>query len=207
MLTTRDLEIIRYLEQNFLITSSIASRLVYWTGNEKSSLIIAQKRLKVLFKEKEVKRLRDNITNEYVYYLHKAPTKINHRLKIADFISRLNRLGFELQNIELEYSELQESYNIRPDIMLEAKFNNVSFVALVEVDLTKSFSNITAYTEIVKDRKNKIKQPLPNKPLLLISVSDTPIKRTDEQVKPVQIKTDFSDIVKLTYPFITKINK
>ena len=207
MLTTRDLEIIRYLEQNFLITSSIASRLVYWTGNEKSSLIIAQKRLKVLFKEKEVKRLRDNITNEYVYYLHKVPTKINHRLKIADFISRLNRLGFELQNIELEYSELQESYNIRPDIMLEAKFNNVSFVALVEVDLTKSFSNITAYTEIVKDRKNKVKQPLPNKPLLLISVSDIPIKRTGEQVKPVKIKTDFSDIIKLTYPFITKVNK
>ena len=207
MLTTRDLEIIRYLEQNFLITSSIASRLVYWTGNEKSSLIIAQKRLKILFKEKEVKRLRDNITNEYVYYLHKTPTKINHRLKIADFISRLNRLGFELQNVELEYSELQESYNIRPDIMLEAKFNNVSFVALVEVDLTKSFSNITAYTEIVKDRKNKVKQPLPNKPLLLISVSDIPIKRTGEQVKPVKIKTDFSDIIKLTYPFITKVNK
>ena len=91
--------------------------------------------------------------------------------------------------------------------MLEAKFNNVSFVALVEVDLTKSFSNITSYTEIVKDRKNKVKQPLPNKPLLLISVSDTPIKRTEEQVKPVQIKTDFSDIIKLTYPFISKINK
>ena len=58
-LTTRDLQVIRYLEKNFLINAEIASRLVYWTKNETSPLNTSQKRLKQIFLHKQAKRVRE----------------------------------------------------------------------------------------------------------------------------------------------------
>ena len=33
-ITTRDLQVIRYLEKGFLLNAEICSRLIYWTKNE-----------------------------------------------------------------------------------------------------------------------------------------------------------------------------
>ena len=85
-LTSRDLELIRYCEKNFLINAEIASRLVYWTKNEKSSLNIAQRRLKEIVKQqKQVKRVREYIGQSYTYYIGKNPTKTKHRLMTVSY--------------------------------------------------------------------------------------------------------------------------
>lgn len=202
MLTTRDLEVVRYLEDNLLLTADIASRLIYHTQNERSSLAIAQRRLATLYKEKQVKRIRNSITNSYVYYLGKTPTKVDHRLKISDFISRINTIGFGIDEIQLEYSELQDTYHIRPDIMMVVDYHKTKLCILVEVDLTKEFTNIEQYTRLAIDRKNAIPMNLPEAPLLLVAVTDKPIKRVKGQAKPITIKTDFSDIEKVKMPLI-----
>ena len=72
-MTTRDLQIIRYLEKNFLINAEIASRLVYWTKNEAASLNIAQRRLREMFKLKQVKRVREFVGQSLnIYSYHKS---------------------------------------------------------------------------------------------------------------------------------------
>lgn len=203
-ITTRDLEVVNYLDKGFLLTSTIASDLVYHTTNQQSSLRIAQRRMSILYKEKQIKRVRDSITNEYIYYSYhsKIPTKTTHRLKISEFVSKLNTIGFQILDVILEYSELQEEYHIRPDIYIVLEYFGKKISMLIEVDLTKPFSNIDAYNQLITDRRNGKSLPLEDLPLLICSVSDKPIDKTKCIFKPLLIKTDFSNIENTKIPFI-----
>ena len=169
-LTSRDLELIRYCEKNFLINAEIASRLVYWTKNEKSSLNIAQRRLKEIVKQqKQVKRVREYIGQSYTYYIGKNPTKTKHRLMMSDFLSRMVADGFEivLEETQVEYKGLEEKYHIRPDMLITFNYANSTYQAFVEVDLTKEFSNSKAYTRLYNDAEAK--RYIPNHPFTVIS--------------------------------------
>lgn len=201
LITTRDLEVIRHLENGMLLTADIASRLVYHTQNKTSSLKIAQRRLTELYKSKHIKRLRNSVTNSYIYYLNKTPTKVDHRLTIASFIAELNIIGFEIEEYQLEYTVLQENYHLRPDIFLILNNHGKRISALVEVDLTKGFTNIDKYNNVITDTKNGIKTGLPALSFMLVAVTDKQINKDECLIKPIQIHTDFSDINRIMYPF------
>ena len=113
-LTTRDLVVIKYLEKNFLLNAEILSRLVYWTGNEKYSLNASRRRLKAMHDLKQIKRVREYVGQSYVYYLGKAPAKVEHRLTISDFLSQMSKNGFEilLDETEVEFKGLEKIYGI-----------------------------------------------------------------------------------------------
>lgn len=197
-LTSRDLELIRYCEKNFLINAEIASRLVYWTKNENSSLNIAQRRLKEIVKyQKQVKRVREYVGQSYTYYIGKNPTKTKHRLMITDFLSRMVADGFEvvLEETYVEYKGLEERYNIRPDLLVTFRYGREKYQAFVEVDLTKEFSNSKAYKKIYEDAWNeKIEMDYP---FAVISVCDT---KPDGDF--IWIKTDWSNFSNIKYAFI-----
>ena len=201
MLTTRDLEVVRYLEDGFILTADIAGRLVYSDGNKPGSYIqIAQRRLRALHQEKQVKRIRNSLTNSFIYYLDKTPTQVNHRLKIADFVSRLVERGATIEDVQLEFTDLQNEYHIKPDAFITATYNGIRFQAFIEVDLTKGFTNVDAYTRLVKNRNN-IPCIENGVALAVISVCDKPIKKENGKIHPLQIATDFSDIDKLFAKF------
>ena len=202
MITERDMKLIKYLEDGMILTTSIASDLIYHTSNKKSSLNIAQRRLNNLYKSKQINRKRDSIRNNYVYYIGKAPTKLEHRLKIAEFISKLNTIGFEIVSVQLEFSELQKTYNFRPDIVIVVTYHKRIATFIVEIDLTKPFSNIDKYNKLMLDRKNKIKTPLPSYPLIVVSVCDKQIERSKCLFKPIQLSTNLENLEQLKYPFI-----
>ncbi len=202
LITERDRKLISYLENGMIITTKIASELVYYTGNKASSFKIAQNRLTKLYKAKEINRKRDNVTNSFIYYVGKAPSKVNHRLKIAEFIGRLNTIGFEVVLVDLEFSDLQKKYGFRPDALIVVSYHKRIAMFLLEVDITKSFSNVEKYNKLLIDRKNKVPTGLPDYPLVVVSVCNKPIDKNKCYFKPVKIKIDLSDIENIKYPFI-----
>ena len=197
-ITTRDLEIIRYLEKNFLINSDIASRLVYKTNNKDSSLNIAQRRLRELYKLKQVKRIREYVSQSYTYYIGKTPTKTEHRLMMTDLVSRLKELGAEiiLEETEIEFDKLEQPYGVRPDILLTFNLNGRTYQALVEIDLTKTFTHADKYKKILEAKRRGELPMLRDYPLTIISVCD---KKPD--LSCIWIKTD-SNISNFNYAFI-----
>lgn len=198
-ITTRDLEVIRYCEKNFLINADIASRLVYWTKNEASSLNIAQRRMRELFKLKQLKRVREFVGQSYTYYIGKIPTKTAHRLMMTDFLSRMVMNGFkiDLDQTESEYKELEERFGIRPDMLVTFNYADKTYQALVEIDLTKPFSNAEAYERILRAKRNGELGHLLPYPLAVISICDT-----KPDFNCIWIKTDWSNFSNLTYAFV-----
>ena len=201
-ITTRDLEVVRYLEKRFIVNAEILSRLVYWTKNEKSSLAIAQRRLKVLHKAKQVKRVREFSVQNYIYYLGKAPSNIKHRLAMSDFLSQLMINGFEvaLEETENEYKGLEKDFGIRPDLLVTFYNGDKPHYALVEIDLTKDLTHVEGYNKFLTAREKGETTLLTKYPLALISVC----KNKPEGIECVWIKPDWSNFSNLAYSFIEK---
>lgn len=201
-LTTRDLQVIRYLEKNFLINAEIASRLVYWTRNEESSLNISQRRLREIFKLKQAKRVREFVGQSYTYYLGKAPSKTKHRLMMTDFLSRCEMNGFhvDIERTEVEWKGLEEKFGVRPDMIVTITYNDKVYQLLVEVDITKEFSNAKKYERIMKAKRNGELKGTLDEALAIVSVCDK--KPEVDGFKPIWIKTDFSNFSNFTYSFI-----
>lgn len=201
-LTTRDLQVIRYLEKNFLINAEIASRLVYWTRNEESSLNISQRRLREIFKLKQAKRVREFVGQSYTYYLGKAPSKTKHRLMMTDFLSRCEMNGFhvDIERTEVEWKGLEEKFGVRPDMIATITYNDKVYQLLVEVDITKEFSNAKKYERIMKAKRNGELKGTLDEALAVVSVCDK--KPEVDGFKPIWIKTDFSNFSNFTYSFI-----
>ena len=198
-ITTRDLQVVRYLEKRFLINAEIASRLIYWTKNEESSLNIAQRRLRELFKLKQVKRVREFVGQSYVYYLDKAPTKTKHRLMMTDFLSRCQMNGFhvDIEETEVEFKGLERRFGVRPDMLVAFEYAGYKFYLLVEIDLTKEFTNADKYERIMKARRNRELPEIPPGTLGIVSVCDK--KLEGDGFKPIWVKADFSNFSNLIY--------
>ena len=202
-ITTRDLQVIRYLEKGFLLNAEICSRLIYWTKNEKASLNIAQRRLRELYKLKQVKRVREFVGQSYTYYLDKAPTKTKHRLAMADFLSRCEMNGFhiDLDNTFIEWKGLEQRFGVRPDLLVTFEYANKIYQLLVEIDLTKEFSNGSKYAKICKAwREGTLDNILPHT-IGIVSVCDK--KAENQEIIPVWMKSDFSNFSNLVYKIAT----
>lgn len=200
-LTSRDIKLINFLEDtSLLITAKQAATLFYKspTNNIKSSITVAQNRLKVAHELKQIKRYRDHIDQSFVYYAGKKPTKIEHKLLITDFLMCFCN-EFEVISIETEFKKLEKAYGIRPDIYIVFRFGTNIVSALVECDNTKGFTNGESYSRIMNDKRNKVINSLLPYPLLIISCTD---KKNDHEFKPITIKTDFSDFSKIKFALI-----
>ena len=195
-ITTRDLQVIRYLEKGFLLNADICSRLIYWTKNEATSLNIAQRRLKELYRLKQVKRVREFVGQSYTYYLDKAPTKTKHRLMMSNFLSMLTINGFEvdLENTFIEWKGVEKRFGVRPDLLVTFTYGDSSYQLLVEIDITKEFTNADKYTRILQAKYNgELTNQLPHQ-LAVVSICD---KKPNFQC--IWMKTDFSNFSNLTY--------
>lgn len=202
-LTTRDIQVINFLESTRLImTSDQIARYFYRTKTEQTThsiINIANTRLKVMIKTRNLKRVREFNNQSYIYYQQKkAPIRSQHKLIMSEFIVKLKESGFTINKVELEYKALQQDYHLRPDMRLELEYYNLKFVAIVEVDHTKTFTNEEKYRRLLKNRAtDPIVQEALTRNCMLISVCD---KKPD--MKGVQwIKTDMSNFSKFKYDF------
>lgn len=200
-LTSRDIKMINFLEDtSLLITAKQAAMLFYKspTNNTKSSITVAQNRLKVAHELKRIKRYRDHIDQSFVYYTGKKPTKLEHKLLITDFLVKFYN-EFEVVSVETEFKGLEKTYGIRPDIYIVFRFGTHTVSTLVECDNTKGFTNGDVYSKIMKDKRaKKISYILPY-PLLIISCTD---KKNEHEFQPTTVKTDFTDFSKIKFALI-----
>ena len=200
-LTSRDIKMINFLEDtSLLITAKQAAMLFYKspTNNTKSSITVAQNRLKVAHELKQIKRYRDHIDQSFVYYTGKKPTKLEHKLLITDFLVKFYN-EFEVVSVETEFKGLEKTYGIRPDIYIVFRFGTHTVSTLVECDNTKGFTNGDVYSKIMKDKRaKKISYILPY-PLLIISCTD---KKNEHEFQPTTVKTDFTDFSKIKFELI-----
>ena len=200
-LTSRDIKMINFLEDtSLLITEKQAAMLFYKspTNNTKSSITVAQNRLKVAHELKQIKRYRDHIDQSFVYYAGKKPTKIEHKLLITDFLMHFCD-EFEVISIETEFKGLEKAYGIRPDIYITFKFGTHTVSALIECDNTKGFTNGDTYLKVMEDKRNKKLTSVLPYPLLIISCTN---HKNNHEFQPITIKTDFSNFSKIKFALI-----
>ena len=115
-LTSRDIKLIDFLEENnLIITSELAAKYFYRspTDNHKSALTVAQRRLNICCELGQLKRYRDHIDQCYVYYVGRRPSKIEHRLMITEFLINMHR-KYEIVKFKVEFKDLESQYSIRP---------------------------------------------------------------------------------------------
>lgn len=171
-LTSRDLEVVRLLEKNMVLTAEQLAVLVFSTGNERASLNIAQRRLRTLYTKKQIKRYRNHTTSSYYYYLGDDCNLSKHKKLFGDVLVALKKNGYEIVDVCVEYRGFyEEGFQIRPDMRIELLKDGVGFSLFVEVDSSKKFTNGEIYRDILINRNsvNCVK----NKPFAILSVCDS----------------------------------
>lgn len=171
-LTSRDLEVVRLLEKNMVLTAEQLAVLVFSTGNERAALTIAQRRLRTLYTKKQIKRYRNHTTSSYYYYLGDDCNLSKHKKLFGDVLVALKKNGYEIVDVCVEYRGFyEEGFQIRPDMRIELLKDGVDFSLFVEVDSSKKFTNGEIYRDILINRNsvNCVK----NKPFAILSVCDS----------------------------------
>lgn len=197
-LTNRDKQFIKFMsETNLVFTNQQIGNIFYKGGNEKSSYMIANRRLRKLYKDGYIKKIKGNIGEKDIYYHKKKPKEINHKLVMSEFISKLSLNGVKILEVYTEFQGFKNDYKIIPDLFLIVEYYEHKYIFIVEVDITKEFSNIDKYNILVDDaRKRKCKDII--YPFLIISICDKkPIKTG--LCNPFNIKTDMSDFSRLLW--------
>ena len=135
-LTSRDLEVVRLLEKNMVLTAEQLAVLVFSTGNERAALTIAQRRLRTLYTKKQIKRYRNHTTSSYYYYLGDDCNLSKHKKLFGDVLVALKKNGYEIVDVCVEYRGFyEEGFQIRPDMRIELLKDGVGFSLFVEVQL------------------------------------------------------------------------
>ncbi|MFA9398045.1 MAG: hypothetical protein ACERKV_07255 [Clostridiaceae bacterium] len=152
MITERDKDILRWIEEHKSITINQCSKLFY-TGN-KFAYDQARKRLRYLNKENLIKRYRQDPKSETIYFTEKR-LKI-HGLKLMDVIAALKE--FNVYDIKKERKiGINSSTSYIVDSTCVLKYSNALIPVIVEIDYTHytnsdKIENLITYVE----RKNKI---------------------------------------------------
>ncbi len=148
MITDRDKEVLKWIEQYKAVTLKQATEL-FFKGNYKG----ASRRMAQLEEMELLKSYMSKAKSEKVYYQEK---KVNdHRLYIYDYFKELKRLDCELLDIRVEPSYLNG--NIRPDGYILFKYDRYKYLTLLEVDYTHYTDNVkmnTLYEKLYQERGN-----------------------------------------------------
>lgn len=108
MLTKRDKQIIRFIEDFGAITRKQVERLFF--SDVKYSTSLANKRLLEIIKEPHIVRSREPHTNQYIYHL-KGVKQLEHRILRSEFYLRLITFGGQIKTFISEY----RASNLRAD--------------------------------------------------------------------------------------------
>ena len=163
-MTDRDYKIIEFIKEFKIVSSSTIARLYF------PSLATAERRLKKLVDHRKLFRTRDNIISEYIYYI-KKPTNLKHCILIADVYSKLaTNKNIQLIKYKREYEIKFRGKTLRTDLMAVIKSDNKLIPVLIEIDLTKSYSN--KYDEYINSKYYQQKFPIV--PVIVVISNRTP---------------------------------
>lgn len=129
----RDRNILKFIEEYGSITITICSNLFF--NSYKNGYYMASRRLKAMFDNKMVKRTRENVNDEYIYYFYKPLNA--HRLKLLEVYSKINCLG-RIEKFEIE--KVVEGTKRKNDGFIEVAIDKGNydevFPIILEIDYT-----------------------------------------------------------------------
>ncbi|AWZ50051.1 hypothetical protein C3495_14520 (plasmid) [Clostridiaceae bacterium 14S0207] len=128
----RDREILKFIEKYKSITINICAKIFY--KDNKEAYQQARKRLRLLYKNKYLKRYRKDCTTEVIYYMHKKLSV--HDLKVLDVLAELIYNNANIREFKREYTINTERSNYRADAFIEFTLKNYLYFLLIEVDHT-----------------------------------------------------------------------
>lgn len=208
-LTTRDVAVCNFIHRtNLHMTTSQIATLFYSAKNDKSSKVIANRRLGVIIQKRQLKRVRQYVSQEFIYYSNRLPARLEHKKMMVDFLCELKKIGvhFDLNSIETEVRIWQKNYQIRPDMLLIIEDSNgEKYNMIVECDFSKKFTS-DKYSQFINRRltDSAISDVITNR-MIIVSVCKTkpePITLLDgRKYKPVWVNSDFSNISNIAYLF------
>lgn len=179
MLTTRDLRIINFLEDYKVARTSTIAEMFF------PSLNACYNRLQVIHNQKALRRTRDEITSEFVYYKRSLPKQIRHSLMVTDFYRELHKkcevLSFKVEPV---------MGDIRPDAIFSYRYHTKIYVGLLEVEISHKGFNSNKYEKFYSS--NNYKSFLPVMPTVFV-VGDNVKLPQDGKVKYIVINTDFEN--------------
>lgn len=162
MITDRDKEVIKWIEEYKAITLRQATE-IFFNGNYKG----ASRRMAQLEDMRILKSYISKAKKEKVYYEDKKVS--DHRLYIYDYLKELKRLGCNLIDIKIEPEYLNGL--IRPDAYVLFRYEDYKYLTLLEVDYTHYTDNIkmnTLYEKLYSEREN-YKEFFGTFPMIVIS--------------------------------------
>lgn len=206
-LTTRDMEIVRFMEETGLpLSASQVSKIWFWSGNEKSALVCAQRRLLALYRCKKILRIREYVGQEYIYYLNKVPNQLKHKQLMIDFLCQLNMNNFKVLDVQVEWKAIEKSYGVRPDLFLTVEHLRNKYNLICEVENTKEFDSKKYEKFTANMNEDKTLHALIPYPVMIVAICQekpSPVKRNNGIYTPVWIKgTDFSNFSNLIYRLV-----
>lgn len=181
MLTDRDTQVLSFLEEFHVATTSTLQSLFY------PSTRVSQRRLKVLTEYGYLKRERSHIDTEYIYYL-KKPKQIRHCLLRTEFLKVLH----SLDNVKIiKYMcEFDKFEGLRPDAFIVIKVNGSYMLIFLEVEISSKGLDMEKYRKLYLTEKYK--EYFDTFPVVVV-ISNRKI-RCKEEFRIVQIREDMSNI-------------
>lgn len=146
MLTSRDKEILRFIEEHKSLTIRQAQYL-FFNGTYEG----ARRRLAELEKFGLLKSIISKGRSEKVYFSEKMLS--DHDLYKADYVVSLKKMGFEI----LEFNTKPSYFNnqLKPDAFVMCKKEGYRYITFLEIDYTHYTSNTklnTLYEKLAKEQ-------------------------------------------------------
>lgn len=179
IMTSRDKEVIEFITEFKVASTSTIAEVFF------PSRISCYRRLQVLNEHNELKRIRNNINSEYVYY-KKLPKQFKHSLLVTEFYRELHKksdiISFKIEPI---------MGNIRPDAVFGYTYHKKTYVGLLEVEISNKGFNFGKYEKFYSS--GEYKNYLPVMPTVFV-VGDK-VKLPDKSdINYVLVNTNFTNL-------------
>jgi hypothetical protein len=153
--------------------------------------------------DEDLKKIGGKFGERDIYYCDKKPKTFEHKLTMSEFLAKMSTNGFKIIDVDIEYKGFEEEYHLRPDMRIITEYYNEKYVIIVEVDITKEFSNMDKYNLLVDNiRKGQHRDCVPY-PFLIVSVCNRKPQVTGS-CNPLHIRKDLSDFSKFVWAFAKK---
>ncbi len=179
MITKRDLEVIKFIEQFKVARTSTIQELFF------PSLLVAQKRLKTITEHGFLKRDRAIINQEYFYYI-KKPRQLIHSILLTDFYREIHKLGLQIEYFDNEVT-LED---IRPDGLLAYRYKDRAYISFIEVEISNKGLDIDKYKRLYAT--GIYKAYFPSFPMIIAITNQCVENIKDFRI--IQIKEDLANI-------------
>lgn len=154
---------------------------------------MAQNRLNKLVGYNLIKRDRENVTQQYFYYLsgRKPTSQLRHQLLITGFYRELHRL----KGVKIHRFYRVTTGSMRPDAVIAYTAKERLTVVFLEVEISNKAFDIEKYIKY-RDINGYKEMGLSEMPKLIVVTNKRAIPEP-EGIRLLKVRTDLSDIEKI----------